>query len=48
MNGVKMNDNGENDDKMRNGSQVERPENWKKDVQQTKVEMIGERGTFWV
>jgi len=48
MNEVKMNDNNEKDNEMRNASQVKRPENWQKSVQQTKVEMIGQRGIFLV
>jgi len=46
MNEVKMNDNNENDNEMRNVSQVKRSENWQKYVQQTMVEMIGERGAI--
>jgi len=39
MNEVKMNDDNENDNEMRNVSQVKRSENWQKLVQQTEVEI---------
>jgi len=46
MNEVMMNDNGENDNEMRNVSPVKRPENSR--CKQTKVKIIGDRGTFLV
>jgi len=47
MNEVMINDNSENDNEMRSGSQVKRPAYTDGSrCNQTKVDMIGDRGTF--